>query len=79
MILLHYIVGVSLFIVVNYKILLVYHCLYSGSITIYCRCIAVYRDSVAIYRRDRDLVDGPVTGAGQCCRHGSLLVGYDRF
>lgn len=48
-------------------------------VTTNCRCIDVYRDSVTIYRRDRDLVDGPVTGAGQCRGHGSLLVGYDRF
>lgn len=56
-----------------------YRCLYRGSITIYCRCVTIDSDSVTIYRRDRDLVDGPVTGAGKCRRHGSLLVGYDRF
>lgn len=77
-----YIIGVSLTISwFYYDILYVYRLswFFGDFVTTNCRCIDVYRDSVTIYRRDRDLVDGPVTGAGQCRGHGSLLVGYDRF
>lgn len=77
-----YIIGVSLTIPwFYYDILYVYRLswFFGDFVTTNCRCIDVYRDSVTIYRRDRDLVDGHVTGAGQCRGHGSLLVGYDRF
>lgn len=77
-----YIIGVSLTISrFYYDILYVYRLswFFGDFVTTNCRCIDVYRDSVTIYRRDRDLVDGHVTGAGQCRGHGSLLVGYDRF
>lgn len=77
-----YIIGVSLTISrFYYDILYVYRLswFFGDFVTTNCRCIDVYRDSVTIYRRDRDLVDGPVTGDGQCRGHGSLLVGYDRF